>query len=281
MSADQHSSESRPVSEAIGCVLDDGSTAALATLMSLSENVSSEKPIGAKLLVKESGERIGSLGDAELDVAVSSQAATFLASRDEAKMFRVAEFAPQLEKHAGASILFERVEAEPRLVIAGAGHVGASLARLAALVGYRVTLVDDRAEFVARELFASPSEQGIELVLAEHWFDAIREAIGNGRGVSVAIVTRGHKQDEDCLRAAIATSPDYVGMIGSKRRTNFVLDKLREEGADKNELKKVRAPIGLDIGAVSPEEVALAILAEIVGERRGGSGAPLSGWRRS
>jgi len=99
--------------------------------------------------------------------------------------------------------------------------------------------------------------------------------------VSVAIVTRGHKQDEECLSAVIAARPDYVGMIGSKRRTNIVLEKLREEGADENELRKVRAPIGLDIGAVSPEEVALSILAEIVAERRGGSGAPLSKWRRT
>jgi xanthine dehydrogenase accessory factor len=97
----------------------------------------------------------------------------------------------------------------------------------------------------------------------------------------VAIVTRGHKQDEDCLRAAISAHPSYIGMIGSKRRTNIVLDKLLEEGADAERLKKVRAPIGLDIGAVSPEEVALAILAEIVAERRGGSGAPLSSWRRT
>jgi len=69
-------------------------------------------------------------------------------------------------------------------------------------------------------------------------------------------------------------------MIGSRRRTNIVLDKLREEGANEVQLRKVRAPIGLDIGAVSPEEVALAILAEIVAERRGGAGAPLSKWRR-
>jgi xanthine dehydrogenase accessory factor len=281
MSADQPSSESNLISDAISRVLDEGSTAVLATLMSWSESSSSEKPIGAKLLVKELGEGIGSLGDSELDDAVIRHVSSFTKTRDEAKTFKVEEFAPELGRLRGASVLFERIQAEPRLVIAGAGHVGASLAQLAALVGYRVTLVDDRAEFVARELFASPSEQGIELVLAEHWFDAIREAIGNGRGVSVAIVTRGHKQDEDCLRAAIATRPDYVGMIGSKRRTNFVLDKLREEGADENELKRVRAPIGLDIGAVSPEEVALAILAEIVGERRGGKGAPLSSWRRS
>ena len=281
MTAGENQAQSKLISDAISKVLDEGSVAVLATLMSWSESPSSEKPIGGKLLVKESGEGIGGLGDAELDEAIIQHASAFLKTRDEAKTFKVAEFAPQLERLRGASVLFERIEAEPRLVVAGAGHVGASLARLAALVGYRVTLVDDRAEFVARELFASADEQGIELVLAEHWSDALREALGNGRGVSVAIVTRGHKQDEDCLRAAIATGPDYVGMIGSKRRTNFVLDKLREEGASDDQIRKVRAPIGLDIGAVSPEEVALAILAEIVAERRGGSGLSLSDWRRS
>jgi xanthine dehydrogenase accessory factor len=280
MRADISSSKSKLISDATSKVLDEGSVAALATLIDAPDGESS-LVVGAKLLVGESPRKIGSLGDRELDAAVALQAVEFLASRGEAGTFKVETFAPELKQYSGASVLFERIEAEPRLVIAGAGHVGASLARVAALVGYRVTLVDDRAEFVTPELFASPGGQSIELVLAEPWSEALRQAIGNGRGVSVAIVTRGHKQDEDCLRAAIATRPDYVGMIGSKRRTNFVLDKLREEGADENELKKVRAPIGLDIGAVSPEEVALAILAEIVGERRGGKGAPLSGWRRS
>ena len=181
---------------------------------------------------------------------------------------------------SGATILFERLEAEPRLVIAGAGHVGASLARLAAAVGYQVTLIDDRAEFVDRNQFPSKNEESIELIAAESWPDAMRRAIDNGHGVAVAIVTRGHKQDEECLRAAVEAGPDYLGMIGSKRRTNIVLDKLREEGINEGQLKNVRAPIGLDIGAVSPEEVALAILAEIVAERRGGSGSPLSNWRR-
>ena len=280
MTGDEKQAQSKLISEAIGRVLDEGSVAALATLIDASDDASN-LTVGAKLLVDESRNETCSLGDSNLNDAVARQALKFLASRREAETSKVEAFAPELEMHSGASVLFERIEAEPRMVIAGAGHVGASLARLAALVGYRVTLVDDRVEFVARELFAAPSEQAIELVLAELWSDAIREAIGNGRGVSVAIVTRGHKQDEDCLRAAIATSPDYVGMIGSKRRTNFVLDKLREEGAYEDQLKKVRAPIGLDIGAVSPEEVALAILAEIVGERRGGKGAPLSSWRRS
>ena len=273
-------SQSQLISKAIRELLEDGLTGALATLMNSPKSGSNDARVGAKLLVKESGDKVGSLGHDELDSVVIQHSLAFLRARDDAKTFRVAEFAPQLDRLGEALVLFERVEAEPRLIIAGAGHVGASLARLAAVVGYRVTLIDDRAEFVARELFASPIEQSIELIAAKSWANALRDAIASGRGVSVAIVTRGHKQDEDCLQAAIDSKPDYIGMIGSKRRTNFVLDKLREEGADEDRLKRVRAPIGLDIGAVSPEEVALAILAEIVAERHGGSGAPLSAWRR-
>ena len=240
-----------------------------------------ELHLGSKLLIDEAGETIGSLGDRDLDHAAAMQAAKFLASREQTKMAKVEEFAPELSQFHGATVLFERIEAEPRLVIAGAGHVGASLARMAALIGYQVTLIDDRAEFVGRELFASEYAKDIELVTAADWATSMREAIADGRGVAVAIVTRGHKQDEDCLRAAMGANSDYIGMIGSQRRTNIVLEKLRQEGVYEELLRNVHAPIGLDIGAVSPEEVALAILAEIVAERRGGSGAPLSQWRRS
>ena len=171
--------------------------------------------------------------------------------------------------------MFERIEAEPRLVICGAGHVGAHLARLARLVGYRTTLIDDRADFVTRERFP---DEGIELIAARTWTEALQKEVG--RNVYVAVVTRGHNEDEECLRAVLAARPRYVGMIGSRRRTNIVLERLREQGISPELLREVRAPIGLDIGAVSPEEVALAILAEIVAERRGGTGAPLSAWRR-
>ena len=277
MSNDSAQTPARLVSVAVQQVLESGSRAVIATVV---ETAGHGPVVGAKLLVRDSGEAFGSIGSAELDDAVTRHASAFLQTRDEARAIKLREFAPDVA-FADTKILFERIEAEPRLIIAGAGHVGASLARLAALAGYHVTLIDDRAEFVDRNQFAGVTEQGIDLVAADDWKRAVREAIGNGRGVSVAIVTRGHKQDEECLRAAIESKPDYVGMIGSKRRTNIVLDKLREEGADENELRKVRAPIGLDIGAVSPEEVALSILAEIVAERRGGLGAPLSSWRRS
>jgi xanthine dehydrogenase accessory factor len=82
------------------------------------------------------------------------------------------------------------------------------------------------------------------------------------------------------MRAVVRANPDYVGLIGSKRRTSIVIDRLREAGASPEQLAKIRAPVGLDIGAVSPEEVALAIIAEVVSERRGGKGGSLSEWRR-
>jgi xanthine dehydrogenase accessory factor len=266
----------KQITEQIRRVLDAGSLAVLVTVLE-SETLGA----GAKVLVGAGGDATGDLGDAGLQTAAIEEARRFMRARDDAKSMRVSEFAPELEHLAKSLLMFERIESEPRLVVAGAGHVGASLARLAALVGYDVALIDDRAEFVARELFPGKSEQAIELIVAKSWGDSLHEAIGKGHSVSVAIVTRGHKQDEDCLRATIEARPAYIGMIGSKRRTNIVLDKLREEGFDSEELKKVRAPIGLDIGAVSPEEVALAILAEIVAERREGKGTPLSEWRRS
>jgi xanthine dehydrogenase accessory factor len=269
--------DSKHISELVRELLESGSRGILATLI---DRGSADLRVGVKLIVYESGERHGSLGQTALDDAVARQATSFLQTRDETKAFRVVEFAPELTAFAAATILLERIEAEPRLIVAGAGHVGASLARLAAMIGYRVTLIDDRAEFVDRKSFATTRDEVIELIAAEDWQAALRVAIGTGRGVSVAIVTRGHKQDEECLRAAIEANPDYVGMIGSRRRTNIVLDKLREEGAKEVQLRKVRAPIGLDIGAVSPDEVALAILAEIVAERRGGLGTPMSKWRR-
>lgn|SRR5215510_12160509 len=274
------SSESCEINQALREMLETGVSAVLVTLVE-SPKSGAGLEIGTKFVVDDLGRRIATLGWPPLDDAVVAAVPGFLSSRDEAKLIRAETIAPDISDFAGAALLFERIEAEPQLVIAGAGHVGAALARLAALVGYRVTLIDDRAEFLRRELFNSDRETGIELVVAKDWHEALRIATANGRGVSVAIVTRGHKQDEECLRAAISTQPDYIGMIGSKRRTNIVLEKLREDGANEAALNRVRAPIGLDIGAVSPEEVALAILAEIVAERRGGSGAALSSWRRA
>ena len=259
------------LTRALARVLEEGAVAVLATV------VEASRAVGAKVLFEDEGRRAGTSGDAALDAALEEQARAFAASHAEARTVRVEEFAPSLEEWRGARVMFERVEPEPRVVVCGAGHVGASLARLAHAVGYRVTLIDDRAEFVARERFRG---EDIELVAASGWAQTLMEVVGTGRGVYVAVVTRGHNEDEECMRAVLAARPEYVGMIGSRRRTNIVLARLRESGVGEELLKEVRAPVGLSIGAVTPEEVALSILAEIVAHRRGGTGAPLSAWRR-
>jgi|GEM_PF-116226 len=284
------------ISEAVSRVLEQGSLGVLTTLIAVTpnstpdaetnSNTNTAANVGRKLLIDFSTAEpttVGSLGSDELDRAVVQQATAFSNSKVETRVFQVKEFAPALaegsegSEWSEAQILFERIQLEPRLVICGAGHVGASLAKLAALLGYRATLIDDRAEFVAREKFP---DSRIELVPTTSWTEAVRTVVGNGHGVCVAIVTRGHSEDEQCLRAVMEVDADYVGMIGSKRRTKIVLERLRESGAAQERLAKVHAPVGLDIGAVTPEEVALAIMAEIVAVRRGGKGGSLSAWRR-
>ena len=251
-------------------LLDAGTMAVLVTVL--------ESPgfVGAKLLLDENGASIGTLGGDALDEFALEHAANFLKSHDDIRAVRGEDLAPQTE-FGQTLFLFERIQAEARLVICGAGHVGAALATFANMSGYRVTLIDDREEFLRPERF--PSEH-IELALAEDWSETVQRAIGNGKGVAVAVVTRGHNEDEQCMRAAIKTAPDYLGLIGSKRRTSIVINRLREAGATEEQVKVIHAPIGLDIGAVTPEEVALAILAEIVCVRRGGSGGFMSITRR-
>ena len=268
------SKQSDSVTASVLRILDQGSVAVLVTLI---DAVNAPANVGAKLLISESCRATGSLGNETLDRAVIGQAAEFLDSRTDMLLFQVREFAPALSDWSEAKILFERIQAEPRLVICGAGHVGASLARFASQMGYRTTLIDDRQEFVTQQNFP---EKNIELVIAEDWSRAVSTAVGNGHGVSVAIVTRGHSEDEQCLRAVIPIDVDYIGLIGSKRRTNIVLQRLSDDGVEAAKLARVHAPVGLDIGAVTPEEVALAIMAEVVAVRRGGKGGPLSAWRR-
>lgn len=271
----QHKTQATVISESILRILNEGAVAIVATLI---ESAHAKSTVGAKLLVTApGGPTVGNLGSEELNRVVAAHAESLLNRHVGTRVLAVKEFAPSIAEWADSKILFEHVELEPRLVICGAGHVGASLAKLASLVGYRTTLIDDRAEFVNPELFG---ETNIELVCAENWSESVVRAAGNGRGVSVAIVTRGHSEDEQCLRAVIDIDVDYIGMIGSKRRTKIVLERLRENGVDEQRLAQVHAPVGLDIGAVTPEEVALAIMAEIVAVRRGGKGGPLSAWRK-
>ena len=196
---------SQAIARAVAQVLERNSIAVLATLVAAAGGV------GAKMLVEETGQRTGSLGDSFLDQAVASYAFNFLNSRAEARTFQLAELSnEQPLPLPDARIMFERIEPEPRLVICGAGHVGASLARLARSLGYRTVLIDDRADFVTRERFP---DEGIELITASSWKEAVSACVGNGRNVAVAVVTRGHNEDEECMQAVMSRRPDYVGLI--------------------------------------------------------------------
>jgi xanthine dehydrogenase accessory factor len=263
---------SRELLKVINRLLEDGSVAAVVTIMTGAEYV------GAKMIVEESGWRYGTFHNDELDSVITGHALKFLSSRDDTRTIGLTELAPLFSSGEDILLLFERLQPAPRLVICGAGHVGAALAKLDSFLGYQTTLIDDRSEFLKPDRFAGDA---ISLIIAESWSDSVRAAIGNGKGVALAVVTRGHNQDEECMQAISDLDIDYVGLIGSKRRTNIVIENLRRVGVQEEKLKTIRAPIGLDIGAVTPEEVALAIIAEIVAERRGRAGGPMSSWRRA
>jgi len=160
------------------------------------------------------------------------------------------------------------------LVIAGGGHVGKALSEIASLCGFRVTVIDDRPEYADPERFPEAEKviRGrFDEVLADYPLDST---------TYVVAVTRGHKHDEASLRSVIGRGAAYVGMIGSRRRARAVLQHLVEEGADAGAVAQVRTPIGLDIGAESPAEIAVSVMAEIILIRRGGDGRSLSEGRR-
>jgi len=148
------------------------------------------------------------------------------------------------------------------LYLVGAGHVARSTALLADLIGFQVVVMDDREEFASHDRFPKARE----LVILHSY----KESFGGrhlGSADAIVIVTRGHLHDLDSLAQALRTKAGYVGMIGSRRKVRAVFDQLRLEGTPKHDLKRVHSPIGLDIGAETPEEIAVSIVAELVAWR--------------
>lgn len=155
------------------------------------------------------------------------------------------------------------------LVIVGAGHIARPLCRVGAMLGFRVTVLDDRPGFATRERFPEADR----LVKAD-FSDPFRD-VPLGSGSHLVLVTRGHKYDYDALRDVLNREVElaYVGMVGSQRRVRAALEQLVKEGIPKSRLANVYAPIGLDIEAETPEEIAISIAAELIRLRRGGTGA--------
>ncbi len=171
-----------------------------------------------------------------------------------------------------AIALVETLRPPPTLLIVGAGHVAVPLASAAALAGFRVTVQDDRAEFAQPERFPAAVQ-----VLAAPTAAAIA-ALTDTEQLYAALVTRGVACDRDALLALLGRSPAccYLGAIGSRQRVQVVKRALSEAGIPAAQLAQLRAPIGLDLGALTPGEIAISIVAELVQVRRGGGGLPLS-----
>lgn len=231
-----------------------GRPVALATLLKKSGR--DFEPSG-KLFVETDGSLHGSLG--ELDAQV--HAAALDALRQGTARTIVLDDAHE--------VLIEPVLAKPRLVLAGGGHVGYAIAKMAAMLDYEVTVIDDREEYASRERFGP----GIDVVRMD-MMEALR-TLPMGWNSFIVIATRGHKLDSHCLREAVKRDVRYVGLLGSKRKTVLIAEMLRDEGVPEDRIRRVHAPIGLDLGGRTPTEIALSVLAEMSMERFGGSGRPL------
>jgi xanthine dehydrogenase accessory factor len=170
----------------------------------------------------------------------------------------------------GMDVFIEPLTLRPKLILFGAGHVSSHVARFAKSVHFRVTVCDDRAEYANAERF--PDVEEIVVEDFTHVFDKVRI---DDRSYLV-IVTRGHQHDEIVLEQAVRTDARYIGMIGSKRKTQTLLENLRAKGVPKDRVDRVYSPIGIAIGAVTPEETALSIVCELVKVRRLGDEAQVN-----
>jgi xanthine dehydrogenase accessory factor len=161
-------------------------------------------------------------------------------------------------------IFVDPISGAQRLIIVGAGHIAQPLAALGSMLGFHVTVIDDRHQFANRERFPTANEIIVKP------FRAAIESLKLDQHCYLISVTRGHAFDEEAVHAALRQSCGFVGMIGSRRRVKTTLDRLVEAGIPRERTDEVHAPLGLDIGAETPAEIAVAIIAEIIRERRTG-----------
>ncbi len=222
------------------------------------------EPPPAAFTVDEGGTATGSAGSTEADAAIARAAREVLARGGSATV-----------EVAGRQWFVEGYGTAPRLVIVGAVQVAMPLARMARELGYVVVVVDGRAAFATRERFPEVDD------LVVGWPDEAAEQIGLGPGDAVAVLTHDVKFDEPAIVEALRRGCRYVGAIGSRRTQAERRARLLAAGVGAADLDRLRGPIGLDLGGRSPAETALAILAEVVAERYGGSGAPMRTLTRS
>ncbi|MDP2950567.1 MAG: XdhC family protein [Chloroflexota bacterium] len=229
--------------------------------------------VGAKMLVRADGSTLGSLGGGPLEAAVVADCLAALPRHLTETVCYSSDGrrvgGEEGEGRASLDVLIEAIEPAAVLLIVGGGHIGKALAQMGALLGFSVVVVDDRREYANRERFPEADR-----VICGDFEESLRD-FPIDSNTYVVIVTRGHRYDEVSLRQVVAGPAAYVGMIGSRRRVGAVMQHLLGEGVPAEAVEHVHSPIGLDIGAETPEEIAVSIMAEIVQARRRGSGRPM------
>ncbi|MDR0843494.1 MAG: XdhC family protein, partial [Acidobacteriota bacterium] len=240
-----------------------GNAAVLASVI-VTDGVQDIAP-GDKCLVRNGEVRCGNVRNAELQSAILKEAAVRQEKED------CLRTTLELSDGHKVEVFFEVMTAVRKVVIVGAGHLAIPLVAFTKILGFHTTVMDDRVIYANRERFPNADE-----VLTGDMAETLR-----GMEITpqtyIVLITRGHQFDEPCLREVIHSSAKYIGMIGSRRRIKACFIRFRdEEGIPEKLLKRVHAPIGLDLQAESPEEIALAIAAELVKIRRGGSAESLS-----
>lgn len=239
----------------------EGRSSAIATIVQCSG--SSPQKEGAKMLIRDDGSTVGTLGGGCIEAEVIQT--SLQAIRDGNPLTIPFELT---EKHGGlvcggkVLVYIEPVVPDPKLVILGAGHVGKALSKVARFSGFRVTVVDDRQEYANRDNIPD----AIDIVVTD--FDDVFLKLAADRGTYLVIATRGHNHDLDALKAALKTEARYIGLLGSKRKKALLFKTLRDEGFSQTDIERVITPVGFPIGSVTPEEIAISIMAQIIKYRR-------------
>ena len=248
-----------------------GRKCALATIVEARGSIPSYE--SAKLLVRDDGSMTGTIGggcvEAEVWTAAREAIETEKPNRLSFNLGQDAAYDTGLNCGGQIEVFIEPVLPLPRAFIFGAGHISKSLSKVANLAGFATVIVDDRESFASRERFPEA-----EAVHAGE-YEQVIPTLSINETSYIIIVTRGHRDDMRVLKLAIATPARYIAMIGSKRKVLNVVRELGKEGIPREAFARLHAPMGLDIGAISPEEIAVSVAAEMIAVRRNAA----SNWR--
>lgn len=247
-----------------------GQKAALATIVEVEGSIPSFQ--SAKLLVREDGSMVGTIGGGCTEAEVWNAAREVIASEKPKQLqFNLGQDAAYdngLICGGQLNVYVEPILPIPSAFIFGAGHISKSLSKTATLAGFRTIIVDNRDTYANHERFPEAAE-----IYAKEYEEVFPKLLVNESSYLI-IVTRGHRDDMRVLRWAARSNARYIGMIGSRRKTIEVAKQLRKEGIALEQLERIHAPMGFDIGAVTPEEIAVAVVAEMISQRRNST----AGW---